>query len=340
MGSDKVEQLVENSCPLCFITLHMFRFTLSLVTCLLWLNPSLAQIQLSKDPNNVNIITTDLDNFWRAYDLAKGKRETEQEDIYQKMYIDEATVGFKSYLKKRDKEVGELVKGINTMIPFYESIRENTLLAKDYEKEIRAGFYALKYLYPDAVFPEVYCFIWYFLKSGSTVSDKGLLIAMETQATANDTPLDKFPEIHHPMIRSMNLQNLAALIVHESIHMQQPNIKTESLLARAIKEGSADFLAELATGHNPSQSVHDMVNPKERELWAEFKGVMRGNKNLEWIHTIPKDRPAGLGYWMGYKIVNAYYQKQPDKQYAIKQLLTTTDYEAIYKESGYSDQFD
>ena len=283
----------------------------------------LAQASLNSNPNDAQLVISDIDNFWVAYDSAEAKSIEEQKKIFQELYLDKATASFQSWIEKREKEVDELVEGINHLRPFYESIRENTLKVGQYEKDIRAAFYAIKFLYPDASFPDVYFFVWYFLSSGSTTSDEGLLIATETQTVDENTLLDQFPAIHHPMIKSLNLDNLTALVAHEAIHLQQPDIEDRNLLELAVREGTADFVAELATGRNPSQAVHTYANPKEADLWEEFKEKMYGDDMSGWI-GIPNDRPAGLAYWMGYKIVEAYYQKYQDKTEAINVLLNTT----------------
>lgn len=297
------------------------------------------QKKLNENPNKAKLVTTDIVNFWYAYDSAQEKSTEEQEQIFQALYLDKASVGFQSWIDKRDKKVAELVKGINTLTPFYESIRPNTLRVEEYEKDIRAGFYALNYLYPEAAFPDVYFFIWYFLSSGSTTSDEGLLIATETHSIAEDTPLDAFPEVHHKTIRSFTLEGMAALAAHESVHMQQPDWETTNLLEKSVREGSADFIAELATGRNPSQPVHDYANPQEEKLWNKFREAMYSSETGDWMGVIPNDKPPGLGYWMGYKMVEAFYEKQTNKRKAVQRLITTTDYEAIYEESGYGEKF-
>ena len=158
-----------------------------------------------------------------------------------------------------------------------------------------------------------------FSTSGSTTTDEGLMIATEGQTISTSTPMDVIPEIHREMVKSMNLDRLASLVVHESIHVQQ-NHKTTNLLEKAIKEGSCDFIAELCTGQNPSASVHGYANAREKQLWGEFKTKMKTDEMNGWT-GIPQDRPAGLAYWMGYKIIEAYYQKQADKRKAIQILL-------------------
>lgn len=46
-------------------------------------------------------------------------------------------------------------------------------------------------------------------------------------------------------------------------------------------------------------------------------------------------RPADLGYWMGYKIAKAYYDKATDKRTAVKEILRFTDSKAFLEASGY-----
>ena len=48
-----------------------------------------------------------------------------------------------------------------------------------------------------------------------------------------------------------------------------------------------------------------------------------------------KDRPADLGYYLGYKICEAFYGRTPDKAEAVRRILNITAPEAFLKESGY-----
>jgi hypothetical protein len=64
---------------------------------------------------------------------------------------------------------------------------------------------------------------------------------------------------------------------------------------------------------------------------------MRDNDYSRWIYNSSriKDRPADLAYFMGYKIVEACYQRQPDKQRAIREILRARDFEGFLEMSGY-----
>ena len=47
-----------------------------------------------------------------------------------------------------------------------------------------------------------------------------------------------------------------------------------------------------------------------------------------------KDRPADLGYYMGYFITQAYYKKAKNKKQAVYHILNIQDARAFYEASG------
>jgi hypothetical protein len=53
------------------------------------------------------------------------------------------------------------------------------------------------------------------------------------------------------------------------------------------------------------------------------------------ITARPKARPADLGYYVGYKICEAYYQAARDKKQAVKDILEMKDFNEFLKDSGY-----
>ena len=54
-----------------------------------------------------------------------------------------------------------------------------------------------------------------------------------------------------------------------------------------------------------------------------------------WWRTAP-GRPGDLGYFMGYRIAQAYYLKATDKAQAIRDLITVRDPAALLVQSGYA----
>jgi uncharacterized protein YjaZ len=129
------------------------------------------------------------------------------------------------------------------------------------------------------------------------------------------------------------------IVAHELIHFQQ-RYDGSTLLSASIKEGAADFIAELISGNHINKHVHDFADPKEKELWNEFKEHMNKKDYTGWLYSSSKDRPNDLGYWMGYKITKAYYDLASDKKIAVKEILNIKDFNKFLEKSGYASKFD
>jgi hypothetical protein len=48
------------------------------------------------------------------------------------------------------------------------------------------------------------------------------------------------------------------------------------------------------------------------------------------------DKPADLGYFVGYKICQSYYQEMADKKQAVHDILNINDYPAFLAKSRYA----
>jgi uncharacterized protein YjaZ len=58
-----------------------------------------------------------------------------------------------------------------------------------------------------------------------------------------------------------------------------------------------------------------------------------------WLYSSSNGRPNDLGYWMGYKITKAFYDRAGDKKAAIYEIFHIRDFKAFLKQSGYPDKF-
>jgi uncharacterized protein YjaZ len=127
------------------------------------------------------------------------------------------------------------------------------------------------------------------------------------------------------------------IVVHELVHFQQNYAKDMTLLNQCLREGAADFICELVTGSHANQYFYGYGDAHEKELWEAFKQVMGGTKWEGWLYGSSKKegRPNDLGYWMGYKICKAYYDKAADKKQAIAEILNIKDAKQFLEASGY-----
>ena len=137
--------------------------TIALTLCILFI-PAVAIAQsgpqLNRDPEAVRFVTSDIGNFWLAYDLAaKETDKAKRAAIFQAEYLDKGSAGLKDFLRLRIKSAENLVSALDRMPKYYASIRPQTLRVPRMEKRMRAAFRKFKSLYPEAVFPDVYFLI-------------------------------------------------------------------------------------------------------------------------------------------------------------------------------------
>ena len=293
--------------------------------------------KVSADPDDARFVTTDIENFWQAYDHARPDNQLE---VFERDYFKRASVGLEDFTRLRIGSVDKLVKRINQCPGYYASIRQSTMRIESMQARLRASFYALKYIYPEAVFPDVY-FVIGILSSGGTTSSHGLLIGSEMYGRTPASPDGELNDWLKQVLRPV--EDLPNIVAHELIHYQQkyPADIGPTLLRKSIEEGSADFIAEMISGGNINEHLKAYANPRERELWEDFKTEMYGKELSRWLYngSSVKDRPADLGYYMGYKIAESYYKKASDKRRAIKDILEIRIFPQFLKDSGYEAKF-
>jgi hypothetical protein len=284
------------------------------------------------DPDAAELVFSDLDLFWKAFDDAKPGNRAE---VLRAEYLEKGSVGLKEFLRVRIRNAENLAATIDKHPKYYAALRDPSRKAAAHKDAIGASFHKLKELYEPAVFPNVY-FVIGSMNSGGTITDTGLLIGVDMYGMNKDTPVEELSPWHWAVLRS--IKEIPYIVAHELIHYQQKYPKDNStLLAMAIREGGADFVGELISGGQINTHLHTYGNPRERDLWAEFQQEMDGKDLSHWLFQgdAAKDRPADLGYYVGYKICESYYQQAADKKAAIRAILEIKDFKDFLKASKY-----
>ena len=132
---------------------------------------AIGQKDYSESPLNAEFITTDYDNFWKAFD----KMDISSKNPFIE-YLDNASEGLKPFVAYLNADllyqtVLKRKEGYLKSRPVIEGITYK-------KKKVQASYAALKYWYPDASFPPVYFVVGMFT-SGGTVSENGLVIGSE-----------------------------------------------------------------------------------------------------------------------------------------------------------------
>jgi uncharacterized protein YjaZ len=120
----------------------------------------------------------------------------------------------------------------------------------------------------------------------------------------------------------------------------EPAIEKQTLLEEALGEGGADFLGEMISGGIINRTQREFGNEHERELWEEFRAAMNGTDTSKWLYEgdRAKGRPADMGYYVGYRICEAFYQKATDKSEAVRRILALNDPDGLLRESSYAEK--
>ncbi|HET9439000.1 MAG TPA: DUF2268 domain-containing putative Zn-dependent protease [Longimicrobiales bacterium] len=290
-------------------------------------------------PDSARIVVSDVANFWRAYDrLTPSLTRADSVRVLANEYIAHASPGLQGYLETHLQKSENLLMGLGLLPRYMAAVRTNTLNINP--EAVRAALRRVEAFYSDATYPDIYFVIAGFHSQG-TVSRGNVVIAAEMVSADAATPRGELP----PFLRGVDLTRavLPCIMVHEMMHAQQNYQADRSLLAQVLVEGVADFITQRAIGCvQTAAATYEYGGAHERELWLQFQREMSGTDYSKWLYngnTI-KDRPDQLGYWMGYQIAGAYYERARDKQQAIRDLLHIQDYEAVLQASGYAQKFE
>jgi hypothetical protein len=297
--------------------------------------------QLSK------IHTIDITNFWTAYDRLINLTDTiAQQQILQTFFIDSASDGMRDFIKLRPKlNASKYVESINKYPKFWRSIRAKTMEIDLHKQAIQDNMDRYKRLYPNFKQPEIFLSIAH-LNTGGTTSTGRILIGSEMAAADSTVDASELTPFLQNVFK--NNLNVVYIVTHEATHTQQVGLEaddngTMDLLGHCIEEGACEFIAELIVKKELMFPYMTYGRLHERELWDKFKGEMYGKEIDAWLYN-RGTAPGGiqdLGYFMGYEICKSYYNKEKNKQLAIRKIIELNysdnrEVHVFFLKSGYA----
>jgi hypothetical protein len=306
--------------------------------------PLTGPVVIATVPESAQIVTSDLAHFWAAYD-AGGSHGSAAD--FQSRYLNAASAGLQDFVRSRNVTAASLAQVVTAYPKYFASIRATNLAFATngaLAARIRANFATIKSLYPPAVFPPVTLLVGRFT-SGGTTSANGMLIGTEFYSITGDTPLGELGTFQQTNVKAAD--SLPIIVAHEHAHILQARAhglfgrSGKTLLEQALIEGGADFIGERSSGGNINAWLRPIAMPMESALWQDFKRDMHGTDVTRWLYNqgtpnATPTRPGDLGYFIGYRIVEAYYQKQADKAAALRDIIEIRDADAFLAASGYS----
>ncbi|MGC4096110.1 MAG: DUF2268 domain-containing putative Zn-dependent protease [Nitrospira sp.] len=297
-------------------------------------------------PENAKVVQTlDIDHFWEAFDNLKNCK-TRKDSIasFQALYLDRATDGLKDFIDAREFTAEKFVNEVAHLPKFYNSIRKNTWESKNAVPLVEDVVSKFREIYPNFK-PFKVCFAIGLVNTGGTVSDKFLLIGTEVSTSTANTDLSEFNNSAYSKQLANGsdvVQKIKNIIAHEYVHTQQTTPLNKdavscSLLYMAMQEGFCDFIGELTSGSQINLVGLKYGDAHENELWQNFKNELCNSNANGWLYNYSsvKDKPADLGYYIGYKIAQEYYKNATDKKQAVIDIIEMNDPLGFLQRSRY-----
>lgn len=276
----------------------------SILTLLFLYHSGIAQTQIHTD---------DIQNFYKAFDqVHQIKDRSQQLSLIETHYIGRGSNGLKTFIKWNGSNAERWLfymlhhkEYLLKIRPSLEGIHRQIPLIEEKLSEIKAIYSPFK----DG---NIYFIMGTGLVGGSADQDTNSLLLFAEHL------YKEHPDWAIPSA------------IHEFIHMQQRKGNGQ-LLTQVLTEGIAEFLSELFYGKDLGESGFaphiDYGRKYEKQIWDKFKKDMFvvNHGYLGWLYQgmkkIGEEEKADLGYFMGYQISKAYYNKAKDKKQAITELL-------------------
>lgn len=266
----------------------------------------------------------DVTRFYALFDATAGRPSAQQ---LQHDYLDLGSDGLKTLARLRNVTGERIAQNMAANPSVYREARNCLSVLPRVRARLQVAFRRLGDLYPGATFPPVTIAVGRGKPMGVGSPVTGVQIGLEPLCTTtwlNPDVEDRFVYV----------------IAHEFVHVQQvPAVvddPTPTVLDGALVEGAADFIGELTAGGVSYAYLSAMTKGREKEIEAAFVQDLDRRDVSKWLYNSTADRPNDLGYWVGYRIVKAYYQRTADKPAAVRDILQMHDPQAFLAKSGWS----
>lgn len=272
-----------------------------------------------------SFVSSDIDNFWKAYDkIISTKDSATQYKLLNELYINKGSEGLKSLMQVRNYTDKSFMDAIKQYPKFWSSIRDNTYKAKTKFAEIETAISKLKQAYPSLQPSTIYFSIGVF-RAGGTILKNRVLIGSELSLADRSTVVHELPAWRQSFYKSYNppIDDIALLCTHEYVHTQQ-KLPLDNLLCNTLYEGTAEFISCLAT-NKPSNTPSFVFAKKNEELVKRkfIEELFLPDRMYNWLWRENRNelKERDLGYYIGYRICEEYYNEAKNKQQAIKQMI-------------------
>lgn len=268
------------------------------------------------------IVIADVDRFYALYDAANGQPTADQ----LQQYIDGGSPGLRHFAVARRITGARIAEAIAARPHIYTGARHCAALLPRVRQRLETVLLELGRLYPAARFPTV-----------TIAVGRGRPVGMGTPATGVQVGIEALcaADFLNPDLEDRFVHVLAHEYVHALQAPELSEIATPTVLQASLVEGAAEFIAELISGNVAYSHLSATVAGREAEIERAFMADGAKTDLSDWLYNATAENPGDLGYWVGYRIVRAYYLNAPDKRRALREILEMTDASAFLAASGW-----
>lgn len=277
-------------------------------------------------PSGPQIQIDDVALFYRIYDAAGGHPTADQLD---RSYLAAGSDGLRRFAALR-KVSGQAIAATLAARPqIYADARRCLAVLPAVKRRLTAVLARLVEIYPEAHVAAPVTVVVGRGKPVGMTDAAGVAIGLEAICAADFMEPDLEARFVHT-------------IAHEYGHIQQPradetDVPGATVLLASLIEGGADFVGELISGGVGAQHLVAWTRGREAAIEAAFVEDEHKTDLSAWLYNGlgTPEHPGDLGYWVGYRIVKAYYEHAADKHQALRDILEMKDPDAFLARSGW-----
>lgn len=265
----------------------------------------------------------DVERFYRIFDAANGHPTAEQ---LQRDYLDAGSEGLHTLARLRSVTGARIAETLARDPQIYSNARRCMAVLPRVKVRVQVALGELARLNPEARFPPVTVAVSRGKPAGIGYPDTGIQIGLEAVCAADFMNPDVEDRFVH-------------VICHEYVHIQQaPALAGRddlTVLERSLLEGGAEFISEMISGLAGQAHFPELTKGREKEIETAFLADQDKTDLSAWLDNSSLEKPGDLGYWVGHRIVKAYYQHATDQRQALRDIFEMTDAKAFLANSGW-----
>lgn len=281
-----------------------------------------ASAPASGSPPGPAIHIEDVERFYRLYDATGGHPTAAQ---LQRDYLDRGSDGLRWFAQIRAITGPAIARAMDRDSAMYSGARRCLAVLPRVRGRLEAALRTLHRRYPEARVRPVTIAVGRGKPVGVT-DTTGVMIGLEALCAIDWLEADVEDRFVH-------------VLAHEYGHVQQAPALLEdehpTVLEASLEEGAAELTAELISGSVAYTGFTESTRGREKEIETAFAADQDATDLSRWLYNGTTKQPGDLGYWVGYRIVKAYYLHAADRRQALREILEMTDPKALLQASGW-----